>query len=172
MCFFPLQIGVGKPYREGGFIQWPCSPTGRTHSGLCWLESSSGGQGAPGRSKDRAVLPDPSFCLFQLNCSARAPSCLSTERGMIFSPSCIRKQSDLAVLVICLQLSWLRCTSQETNIFLINFPVTFYRCYKLHWSYPFSVHCGELWVCNRAQSILRSQFQKSATENCYLIIFI
>lgn len=90
----------------------------------------------------QSCAPGSPFRLFQPNCSARAPSCLSTERGIFFfPPSCIRKQSDLAVLVICLQLSWLRCTSQETNIFLINFPVTFSRCCKLHWSYPFSDHC-------------------------------
>lgn len=133
-------------------------------------QQSSGSR--PG-CEDRAVLPHPLLLPFPAELLPQNTELsVNTNRDFFFSPSCIRKQSDLSVLVICLQLSWQGCTSQETNIFLINFPVTFYRCCKLHWSYPFSVHCNGLWVCNRAQSILCSQFRVFAAENCYLIIFI
>lgn len=167
--FLSLEVVLGKPYREGGFIlargcAAPQAGAG-LGSGLCWQQQGQGWQGQSCAPRS-PLLPFPAEL-------QRQSTQLSANRKRDFFPaSCIRKQSDLAVLVICLQLSWLRCTSQETNIFLINFPVTFYRGCKPHWSYPFSVHCGELWVYNRAQSVLCSQFQIFATEDPSLIIFI
>lgn len=150
MYFFSLKIDVGKPYREGGFIL--CHGCAAPQAGpTSWGSSGEGCAGwraaaalrePSGRAEDRAVLPYPLFLPFPAELQRQSTELSVNRKKDFFSPSCIRKQSDLAVLVICLQLSWLRCTSQEMNIFLINFPVTFYRCCKLHWSYPSSVHCG------------------------------
>lgn len=93
MFFFPpLKIDLGKPYREGGFVlcRACAAPQAGPASGVLaravlaeeqQRRSGSRAQGAP-----RAELCSriPSFCLFQLNCSDRAPSCQQKE-GFFFS---------------------------------------------------------------------------------------
>lgn len=172
MIFFFLKIDFGKPYHERGssLCHGYADPQTGPTLGSWWggpgmklsevqQQRSESRPGAVRRSE--LCFSMPCFCLFRLNCSDRATSCLSTERGFF---SWLHKE---AVRPCCSHnLSSSQLTKMYklgTNVFLINFPVMFYRSCKLHWSYSFSIHCCGLWVCNRTQSVLCSQFQIFAT---------
>lgn len=170
---FSLQIDLGKPYREGGF-------------GLCHGYADQTHRQDPHRGAGEGVL----VCDCRKRSSSsqrtvreqREVSCASASPISAFSSWTAVTEHQAVYQQKEGFFSWLHkkavrpCCScnfspaqltkmykSGTNIFLINFPVIFYRCCKQHWSYPSSVHCGGLRVCNRAQSILCSQFQVFAT---------
>lgn len=116
-------------------VPWLCRPTGRTHIG----EPARGPWHAAARSTAAAAVREPSESSEEKWAALQHPpvSAFSSwtavtehwaacqEKEVFFFPGCIRKQSDLAVLVICLQLGWLRCTSQELTSFLSVFQSFF-----------------------------------------------
>lgn len=113
-------------------MPWLCRPTGRTRIGELargsWCATVGSAAAAvrelSGSSEKWAVLQHPPFLPFPAELRWQSIE-LSINRKKDFFPGCIRKQSDLAVLVIFLQLSWLRCTSQELTSFLSIFQSFF-----------------------------------------------
>lgn len=155
-----LKIDPGKPYLEGGFRSshgHADAQTGGPSKGslvcVAWARWQQGGASCALASPS---LPAPAALQWQ-------STELSVNRKRHFFPCCVRKQSDLAVLTICLQHSSLRGMRQELAHLSYEFPIIFHRRCKLHSSCLFWVHCCGLRVCYWAQAILCSQFQIFAT---------
>lgn len=91
----------GLTVREASF----CGRAGPA-AGLCRLRAAAALRELPGvaRTELRSRIPLPPFPAELQRQSTELP--VNRKRDFFFfPPSCIRKQSDLAVLVICLQLS-------------------------------------------------------------------
>lgn len=113
-------------------MPWLCRPRGRTGrtSGSWWggpgvrLYEARRSESRPGAvRRGELCFSIPRFCLFQLNRSDRAPSCLSTE-GVFFQlhkeavkPCCSRNLSPAQLTE--------RCASQELTSFLSIFQPFF-----------------------------------------------
>lgn len=173
-CLLSLQIELGDPYHEGGFrlCRGRADPQAGCGSGSregalahgCTQHSSSGPRAVweqRGAVSRTSASPVSAFSSWAAVTEHRAV-CQQKEGSFFFSwlhkeavrPSCSCNLSPA-------QLT--KMYTSGTDIFLINFPITFYRCCKLHWSWAFSLCCRGLWLCNRAQSILCSQYRIFAT---------